>query len=229
MENNIPRLKIRDLPLSERPRERAKQYGMDTLSTAELLQLVTGVGYLDICPTLYTTAGSLTAIKRMTIEEIADMVSGLGEGSAVAIKAALELGRRLALEHGGDRAQIRSPADAANILMSMISDAEQEHLVVMLLDTKNRVLATPTVYIGNVNTSVIRVGEIFRMAVRRNAVSIIVGHNHPSGDPSPSPEDVQVTERIVEAGKMMDIDVLDHLVIGKARYTSMKDRRLGFS
>ncbi|MBN1581067.1 MAG: DNA repair protein RadC [Anaerolineae bacterium] len=228
MEDDIPRLKIRDLPLSERPRERAKQYGMGALSNAELLQLVTGVGYLDLCPALYTTAGSLTAINRMTIEEIADLVNGLGEGSAVAIKAALELGRRLMIENGGDRAQIRSPADAANILMSLIGDAEQEHLVVMLLDTKNRVIATPTLYIGNVNTSIIRTAEIFRQAVRRNAVGIIVAHNHPSGDPSPSPEDVQVTEHIVEAGKLMDIDVLDHLVIGKARYVSMKERRLGF-
>ena len=229
METNATRLKIRDLPLAERPRERAKQYGMDTLSTPELLQLVTGVGYLDICPTLYTTAGSLTALKRMTIEEISDIVTGLGEGSAVAIKAALELGRRLALENGGDRPQIRSPADAANILMSLIGDAEQEHLVVMLLDTKNCVIATQTLYIGNVNTSIIRTAEIFRQAIRRNAVSIIIAHNHPSGDPSPSPEDVQVTQRIVQAGKMMDIDVLDHLVIGKARYVSMKERRLGFS
>jgi len=105
---------------------------------------------------------------------------------------------------------------------------DQEHLRLILLDTKNRVLEMPTVYIGNLNSSVIRVGELFRCALRVNCAGMIVVHNHPSGDPTPSPEDVRVTERIVEAGKLLDVEVLDHLVIGRQRYVSLKERRLGF-
>jgi DNA repair protein RadC len=105
---------------------------------------------------------------------------------------------------------------------------DQEHLVVISLDAKNRVLSQETLYIGNVNTSIIRIAEIFRLAIRQNAPAIIISHNHPSGDPDPSPEDVRVTRQIVEAGKMLDIDVLDHLVIGHQRYVSLKERGLGF-
>jgi DNA repair protein RadC len=105
---------------------------------------------------------------------------------------------------------------------------DQEHLVVITLDGRNRVLSQETLYIGNVNTSLIRIAEIFRLAIRQNAPAIIISHNHPSGDPDPSPEDVRVTRQIVEAGKMLDIDVLDHLVIGHQRYVSLKERGLGF-
>jgi DNA repair protein RadC len=182
METTALRLAIKDLPLTERPRERAKQYGLLALSTAELLQLVCGVGYTDICPALYRRAGSLTELRKMSVEEISE-TPGIAEGGAIAIKAALELGRRLATEDAGDRAQIRSPADAAHILMPLICDEDQEHLVVLLLDTKNRVIETHALYVGNVNTSVIRVAEIFRQAVKRNAVSIVIAHNHPSGAP----------------------------------------------
>lgn len=227
METTALRLTIKDLPFTDRPRERAKRLGLDALSTTELLQLVCGVGYTDICPALYTRAGSITALRKMSVEEISE-TPGIADAGAIAIKAALELGRRLSLEDGGDRPQIRSPADAANILMPLIGDEEQEHLVVLLLDTKNYVIETYTLYIGNVNTSVIRIAEVFKRAIKRNAVGIILGHNHPSGDPTPSPEDVRVTERIVEAGKLMDIDVLDHLIVGKARFVSLKERGLGF-
>jgi len=105
---------------------------------------------------------------------------------------------------------------------------QQEHLRLLLLDTKNRVLGMPTVYIGSLNMSVLRVGEVFREAIRQNCAAVIVAHNHPSGDPTPSPEDVAVTERIVNAGKLLDVEVLDHLVIGQQRYVSMKERGLGF-
>ena len=106
---------------------------------------------------------------------------------------------------------------------------EQEHLRVLLLDTRNQVLAMPTIYIGSLNTSVVRVGELFRSAIKENAAAIIVAHNHPSGDPSPSSEDVRVTRQLVEAGQLLDIDVLDHVIIGRQRYVSLKERGLGFS
>ena len=127
-----------------------------------------------------------------------------------------------------EKPQVKSPADAANLLMAEMSLLEQEHLRVILLDSKNRLLKTVTVYVGSLNTSVVRVGELFREAIRANAAAIIVAHNHPSGDPAPSPDDVHVTEVIVQAGQLMDIDVLDHVIIGQQRYVSLKERGLGF-
>jgi DNA repair protein RadC len=146
----------------------------------------------------------------------------------VQIKAAFELGRRLLLSAPDERPQIRAPADAANILMSDMSLLEQEQLRVMLLDTRNRVLATPVVYVGSLNMTMIRVSEVFREAIRQNSAAIIVAHNHPSGDPSPSPEDVAVTREIITAGRLLDIEVLDHLVIGQQRFVSLKERGLAF-
>lgn len=121
-----------------------------------------------------------------------------------------------------------SPGDAANLLMSEMMFLEQEHLRLILLDTRNRVLSMPTLYVGSLNSSVVRVGELFRAAIRENAAALIVAHNHPSGDPSPSPEDVNVTRQLVRAGKLLDIDVLDHIVIGQQRFVSLKERGLGF-
>jgi DNA repair protein RadC len=152
----------------------------------------------------------------------------VGPAKAAQIKAALELGRRLLAENPDERPQVRSPTDAANLVLSEMSLLEQEHMRVLLLDTKNRVVASEDVYKGSLNTSLIRVGEIFRKAIRANSASLIVVHNHPSGDPTPSPEDVAVTRQIVEAGKLLDVDVLDHLIIGQQRFVSLKERGLGF-
>lgn len=127
-----------------------------------------------------------------------------------------------------ERYQIRSPADVAALLMVEMRHLEQEHLRTVLLDTKNRVQGITTVYIGSVNIAMVRIGEVFREAVRRNSAALIVVHNHPSGDPAPSPEDILVTKQIVEAGKLLDIECLDHLVIGQGRYVSMRERGLGF-
>ncbi len=152
----------------------------------------------------------------------------MGTAKAVSIKAALELGRRLLLESPGERPQVRSPEDVASILQIDMSLLEQEHLRVVLLNTKNHVVAIPTVYKGSLNSSQVRVGEVFRDAVRENCASVIVAHNHPSGDPTPSPEDVRVTRDLVAAGKLLDIEVLDHLVIGRGRYVSLRQKKLGF-
>jgi DNA repair protein RadC len=123
---------------------------------------------------------------------------------------------------------VHSPADAAALVQYEMSALEQEELRVLLLDIRNRVLDTVTVYRGSINSSQVRVGELFRTAIRRNAASIIVIHNHPSGDPTPSPDDVAVTRAMTQAGKLLDIEVLDHLVIGRGRFVSLKDRGLGF-
>ena len=223
---------IKELPSSERPRERLLEYGVGALSTAELLAIILRTGARDenvilLSQRVLARFGNLAG---MVQASTAEMISehGLGPAKVAQLKAALELGRRMLVESPDERAQIRSPADAANLVMTEMGLLEQEQLRVMLLDTKNRVLATKTVYKGSLNTSLIRVGELFREAIRANSASLIVLHNHPSGDPTPSPEDVAVTRQIVDAGKLLDIDVLDHLVIGRQRFVSLKERGLGF-
>ena len=151
-----------------------------------------------------------------------------GEAKAAAIKAAIELGRRLSLEAPEERPAIHSPADVAALVQYEMSALEQEHFRVMLLNTRNQVLDIVELYQGSLNSSMIRVGEVFKSAVRRNAASVIVIHNHPSGDPTPSPDDTAVTKSIVSAGRLLDIDVLDHIIIGQKRFVSMKERGLGF-
>lgn len=224
---------IKDLPSDERPRERLLHYGASALSNAELLGIILRVGAADVNAVqmgqhLLAAFGSLSGLVRAHPTEI-ESLRGLGPAKVAQVKAAMELGKRLLVESPEERPQVRSPADAANLVMSEMGLLEQEHLRVMLLDTKNRVLETPTVYKGSLNTSLIRVGELFREAIRTNCAALIVLHNHPSGDPTPSPEDVSVTKQIVEAGKLLDVEVLDHLVIGRQRFVSLKERGLGFS
>jgi DNA repair protein RadC len=225
-------LLIKDLPQGERPRERLERYGAQALSNAELLAIIlrTGVqgeSVLTLAGRLLARYGGLLGLGRANFSELC-AEHGLGPAKATQLMAALELGRRLMIASPEERPVVRSPADAANLLMMEMSLLQQEHLRLILLDTKNRVLSTPTVYIGSLNMSVLRVGEVFREAIRQNCAAVIVVHNHPSGDPTPSPEDVAVTERIVSAGQLLDVDVLDHLVIGQQRYVSMKERGLGF-
>jgi DNA repair protein RadC len=224
--------RITDLPQGDRPRERLLAQGPEALSTAELLAIILRTGVQDenvvrVSQRLLFSFGNLSGLAQAHTAELM-AAKGLGPAKIAQLKAALELGRRLLVESPDERPQVRSPADAANLLMSEMSLLEQEQLRVMLLDTKNRVLATPTVYKGSLNTSLIRVGELFREAIRANSASLIVAHNHPSGDPTPSPEDVAVTRQIAEAGKLLDIDVLDHLIIGRQRFVSLKERGLGF-
>ena len=224
---------IHDLPADERPRERLARYGAAALSTVELLAILMRTGgrgenVLQLAQRVLSTDGGLAGLARMSYAELAAL-KGIGPAKAAEIKASLELGRRLALASPNERPQITSPADGAALLMPEMSHLEQEHLRLLLLDTKNRVLATPTLYKGNVNTTVVRVAELFREAIRHNATAMIVAHNHPAGDPAPSPEDIHMTRQIVQAGDLLGIQVLDHLIIGDKRFVSLKERRLGFS
>jgi DNA repair protein RadC len=191
--------------------------------------LRTGVGgenVLNLATRLLARFGGMAGLARSSFSELCEE-KGIGVAKAAQLKAAMELGRRLLLASPGERPQVKSPADAANLMMMEMSMLEQEHMRLILLDSKNYVLDTPTMYIGSLNTSVIRVGELFREAIKQNCAAIIVVHNHPSGDPTPSPEDVSVTELISQAGQLLDIDVLDHLIIGQQRYVSLKERGLG--
>ena len=225
-------LTIHDYPMGERPRERLQYYGAAALSNAELLAILLRVGtpgenVVALSTRLLKEFDGLGGLSKASFSELSK-VKGVNTAKIAQLKAALELGRRLLLTSADVRPQITSPNDAANLLMLEMGSLEQEHLRTILLDTKNRVLSSHTVYIGNVNSSIIRISDVFREAIRENATALIVAHNHPSGDPTPSPEDVRVTRSIVEAGTLLSIEVLDHLVIGRQRFVSLKERGLGF-
>ena len=219
---------VNELPPTERPRARLEAYGSGMLSTAELLAILIGTPHqVHDAEKLLSTLEGLPGIAQATWTELCGQ-PGIGPATTARIKAALELGRRLLVAAPHERPQVRQPADAANLLMAEMSLLDQEELRIVLLDTRNRIVAVETLYKGSLNSASVRVGEVFKGAIRRNVAAIIIVHNHPSGDPTPSPEDVQVTRQIVEAGGLLDIEVLDHLVIGRQRFVSLKERGLGF-
>jgi len=223
---------IREMPVGERPRERLEHYGAAALSKAELLAIILRVGVkgqsvLHLAHALLAKYDGLMGLARASFAELC-AEHGLGQAKTTQLKAALELGRRLLVESPDARPQVTSPADAANLVLLEMSALEKEEVRVVILDTRNRVLNIPTIYVGSLNTNVVRVAELFRDAIKQNAAAIIVIHNHPSGDPTPSPEDVRLTEMLVQAGKLLDVEVLDHLIIGQGRFVSLKERGLGF-
>lgn len=228
-----PMYRISDLHESDRPRERLALLGPQALTNAELLAILLRVGVqgenaVEVGQRLLTKFGGLRGLHRAPFKDLMNQ-HGMGEAKASQIQAAVELGRRLTIEVPEERPSINSPADAAVLVQYDMSALEQEHLRVMLLDRRNRVLEIVEVYKGSVNSSQVRVGELFKDAIRAGASAVIVIHNHPSGDPTPSPDDVAVTRAIVQAGKLLDIDVLDHLVIGQGKWASLKEKGLGFS
>jgi DNA repair protein RadC len=228
-----PLYRITDLHETERPRERLASLGPQVLSNAELLAILLRVGVpgenaVQVGQRLLQTFGGLPGLHRAPFEELVNQ-HGIGDAKAAQIKAAIELGRRLRDLKPEERATINSPAEAAELVRYEMSALEQEHLRVILLDTRNHVLEIVEVYKGSVNSSQVHVGEVFKPAVRRGASALIIVHNHPSGDPTPSPDDVAVTRAFVQAGKLLDVEVLDHLVIGQGRHVSLKERGLGFS
>lgn len=228
-----PVYRITDLHESERPRERLRNLGAQALSNAELLAILLRTGLpgenvVQLGQRLLQTFGGLSGLHRVSFDELCAQ-HGVGEAKAAQIKAAIELGRRLTLEGRETRPTISSPADAAALISYEMSALEQEHLRVLLLDTRNHLLEIREIYRGSVNLAQVRIAEVFRDAIRRNATAIIVAHNHPSGDPTPSPEDIALTRILVQAGKLLNIEVLDHLIIAGGRFVSLKERGLGFS
>ena len=223
---------IRDLPQDERPRERLQRYGPSHLSNAELIAILlrvgsTGESVLNLSARVLSSYGGLGGVARVSYGELCDL-RGISDAKACQLLAALELGRRLTSLQPDDRAVIRSPQDVFNLMSAEMAFLVQEHLRVLLLNTKNEVLATHEIYKGNVNSAMVRVSEVLRPAIRENCPNIIIVHNHPSGDPTPSPEDILVTRQIRTCAEMMDIELLDHIVIGNQRFVSLKERRLGF-
>lgn len=162
-------------------------------------------------------------LKDATMEELT-AIKGIGEAKAVLLLASMELGRRMNQFKQSDRYVIRSPEDGADYVMEEMRILNQEHFVVLFLNTKNQIIHRQTIFIGSLNASIVHPREVFREAVKRSAASIICAHNHPSGDPAPSQEDVHVTRRLAESGKMIGIELLDHLVIGDRKFVSLKEK-----
>ena len=224
-----PTLIVRALPLRERPAYRVAQAGAQACSLVELLAAVVGgPQQIEIAHALLAKFGDSIELTRTSTRQL-EAIRGLGPQRAAALKAAQELGRRMLLATPKDRFVVRSPADVAQLLMAELSHLEQENFRVLHLDTRNRLIGSETVYIGTLNASHIRVSEVFREATRLNCAAIIVAHNHPSGNPTPSPEDVEVTRQLVAAGNLLDIELLDHLIVGRQRFVSLRERGLGFA
>ncbi len=224
------------LPPRERPRERLARLGAAALSDAELLAILlrtgdagSGASALDLARQLlvYGTrrTGSedraLRFLATATVEELGQ-IRGIGPAKAAQVKAGVELGRRVVCDQTRAGAVIRNPSDAARLFMPQLRDLEQEHLYAVLVDAKGRVLSTDLVSVGGLSASMAHPREVFKAAVRKNAHAMVLVHNHPSGDPTPSPDDLAVTRRLVDAGRLLGIEVLDHIIIGDNRYASFR-------
>ena len=223
---------VRDLPAAERPRERLALRGPGGLSAAELIALVLGTGggghsAIELGEALVRRHDSLRALARASDVELAG-TPGLGQAKAARLAAAFELGRRSVADWPAGRWTIRSPGDVARPLLADMGRLEREELRVLSLNTKNVVQRATTVYVGNVSASLVRIGELFRDAVRLDAAGIVLVHNHPSGDPTPSPDDLHLTAEAIAAGRLLDVDVLDHIVIGHDAWVSLRDRGVAF-
>jgi len=226
--------RITDLENDDRPRERLIKIGPQALKDAELIAILLRVGVrgensVQVAERLLRDLGGLSGLQRAPAGLISTQ-RGIGEAKAAQILAAIELGRRIATFNAGDREPVvHSPKDVADLVMYEMSGLVQEELWVLLLDTRNRKISLEKIYKGSLNNSLIRVAEVFKPAVQCNAASIVIMHNHPSGDSSPSQEDIAITREIVKAGELLGVDVLDHLVIGQGNFVSLKESGVGFS
>ena len=228
-------LLIRDVPSGERPRERLRDQGAQAVSNSELLAILLRVGrqnesVVSMATRLLRDLGGVKGLHQATFDELARQ-PGMAVAKTAQIKAALELGRRLQVESPEQRPIISGPEDVYNLVGSDMVFLDHEELRVLVLDTKNHVVHMESLYRGTVNSSHVRIAEVFREAVRRNQPNIIVVHNHPSGDPTPSSDDERTTRNLIEAGKTLEIQLLDHVVVAHnegPRFVSMKNMRLGF-
>lgn len=226
------RRSVRELPPAERPRERLAARGPAGLSSAELIGLLWASGSRQasaaaMAEDALVRCDGLSGLAHASAREL-ERVPGVGPARAAQLSAALELGRRAVVDWPAGRWTIRGPRDLAARLTAELGHLQREELRVVLLDTRNGVLAMPTVYRGNVSLALVRIAELFRDAVRLHAARLILVHNHPSGDPAPSPDDLHMTAEAVAAGRLLDITVLDHLVVGHGRWVSLRDRGVTF-
>ena len=218
--------RIKDIELSQRPRERLEKHGANVLNDAELLAILLRVGTrgasaVQIGQRLLYLFEGLGGLRRATIQELCQ-VEGIGLAKAVQIKAAIEVGRRISRLTPKERVIISSPQDVADQVQYKMAGLEQEELWILLLDSRNHHIRTEHLYRGSLNSSSVRLAEIFKAGIRHNAAGLIIVHNHPSGDPSPSPEDIHLTRMLIEAGQLLELPVLDHIIIGMRGISSIK-------
>lgn len=223
----VTSLMLREVPMEERPRERMLQYGAGALSHAELLAIILRTGTVSesavrLASRILSESGGLRSLVDMSKDQLTQ-IKGIGDAKALQILAGIELGRRIAKSTFSERITIRSPKDIANLMSEELRYLQKEHFVCLFLNTKNHVLAQETLSMGSLNASIVHPREVFRAAIKRSSASIVCVHNHPSGDPTPSPEDIQLTHRLVEAGTIIGIEVLDHVIIGDQRFISLKE------
>ncbi|MBS4015527.1 MAG: DNA repair protein RadC [Candidatus Latescibacteria bacterium] len=222
---------VRDLPREERPRERLKRLGAEALSPQELLAIIISRGsrkmsVLDIAQTLLNTFGSINAVSKATIAEL-DQIPGIGPAKAIQIKASFELGKRkeLAPEEFKD-CNIDNPKTAIELLRTELKEYKKEHFKLIMLNSRNKVIDIADISTGTLNASLVHPREVFEAAIKHHSASVILVHNHPSGDPEPSDDDLKITKKLVESGKILSIDVVDHIIIGKDGYYSFKEKKL---
>ncbi|MGF9700844.1 MULTISPECIES: RadC family protein [Paenibacillus] len=225
-----PQYMMRDIPHEERPRERMMEYGAGALSHAELLAILLRTGTrqesaVHMAQRILSEAGDIRSLMDMSLNELTAM-KGIGMAKAVQLKAGIELGHRIAKSRRVQSSSIRTPRDAADILLEQLRYLQKEHFVCLFLNSKNHIIAQETLSMGSLNASIVHPREVFRAAIKCSSASIVCAHNHPSGDPTPSPEDIQITKRLIEAGSIVGIDVLDHIIIGDGTYVSLKEKGL---
>ncbi|MDF2657853.1 MAG: repair protein RadC [Paenibacillus sp.] len=218
---------LRNVPQEERPRERMLQAGAQALSNAELLAILLRTGTINesavsLAQRLLNEAGGLRQLVEMSTAQLTKL-KGIGSAKALQIQAGIELGRRIARTVQPETVTIRSPQDVSLLLTEELRYLQKEHFVCLFLNTKNHVIGQETLSIGSLNASIVHPREVFLAAIKRSSASIICVHNHPSGDPTPSPEDIEITRRLVEAGAVIGIDVLDHVIIGDRSSISLKE------
>lgn len=224
-------LSIKDLPKEERPRERMQRYGAQMLSDAELLAVLIRTGTpsesaLVLSQRILKGNGAKSGLRFVadsSIEELSE-IRGIGIAKSVQIKAAVELGRRISSYSSHNPTAINTPVDVKNLLMEEMRFLEKEHFKVILLNIKNQVISVEDISVGSLNSSIVHPREVFKPAIRRSSAAIILVHNHPSGDPTPSREDVDITRRLAEAGKILGIEVVDHVIIGNGSYISFREK-----
>ncbi len=221
---------VRDLPRQERPRERLQKFGPEALSAQELLALVIGRGIpkksvMSIAQELLVKFGNVKAINQATIEELSQ-IKGIGLAKAAQIKACFELGRREELEPELKNFDIKDPENVVKAIRASIKDKAKEHFKLIILNPRNKIIGISTISIGTLNASLVHPREVFKDAITHTAASVVLAHNHPSGDPEPSEDDIKITKKLVESGKILGIEVLDHIIIAKNDFCSFKERGL---
>lgn len=222
---------IKELPITERPREKLYNYGPKALSNEELLAIIIRTGNkedtaIDLARRLLSKDDrGLVSLRDTTIQELME-TKGIGKCKAAQILAAIEIGKRINYLDALSKVKISEPSTIANLYMDEMRYLQKEHFRVVLLDTKNQIIVTEEISVGTLNASIVHPRDVFRAAIKRNANSIILIHNHPSGDPTPSNEDINITKRLLEAGNLIGIKVLDHIIIGDNKYISFREKNI---